>query len=262
VNTPQADLLTGSETQTLTILILLLAALLLLAWLSRQVSLRIQGVTYYLTGSGDLTNVVIFLVLLPGVVLHEGSHWLMARLVGLRTGKFRVWPSKQGDYIGLGSVSVERADIWRESLVGIAPLMVGNMALALIGWRVFAAPALLDALADAHLADAVLVFVEGMRTVDGLVWAYVLFTVGNSMMPSSSDREPFKPVLLYSVLAAMVYVGVGLPLMPVTQLLGWVAPAIEIAVGALLFLIVLDALILALLSPLEWLLRQRVRRLR
>ena len=256
---PASNPLGAPESQTLTILLLLVSSLLALAWLSRMVSLRIQTITYYLTGSGDMSRVIIFLVLLPGVILHESAHWLMARLVGLRTGKFRVWPNKQGDYIGLGSVSVERSDVWRDSLVGIAPLLFGNLVLALIGWRVFATPALFDAMANARPADAVLMFAEGMRTADGLVWAYVIFTVGNSMMPSSSDRTSFKPVLLYSMLAAVVYVGVGLPLTPMTQLLGWVAPAIEIAVGALLFLLVLDVLILVLLWPLERLLHQRIR---
>ncbi len=250
------------ESQTLLILLLLVLSLLALAWLSRMVSLRVQIVVYYLTGSRDMSNVIIFLVLLPGVILHESAHWLTARLVGLRTGKFRVWPRKQGDYLGLGSVSVERSDVWRDSLVGVAPLIFGNLVLALIGWRVFATPALLKSLADARLGDAVVVFVEGMRTADGLVWAYVLFTVGNSMMPSSSDRVSFKPVLLYSLLAAIIYIGVGLPLAPMTQLLGWVAPAIEIAVGALLFLIVLDLIILVVLWPLERVLLQRARQRR
>jgi hypothetical protein len=117
-----------------------------MAALSRAVSLRVQAIIYYLTGSSDLASVGIFLLLLPGVFLHEGAHWLAAQLLGLRTGKFRVWPSKQGDYIGLGSVSVERADIWRESLVGVAPLVAGNLVLALIGWRVFTTPTLLAAL--------------------------------------------------------------------------------------------------------------------
>lgn len=250
------------DTQTLAILLLLLLSLSMLAWLSRQVSLRVQAVTYFLTGWADLANVMIFLLLLPGVILHESSHWLAARALGLRTGKFRVWPTKQGAYIGLGSVSVERADIWRESIVGIAPLLAGNLVLALIGWQVFATPALLDALAAAQPATAIASFFTALRTADGLVWAYLIFTVGNSMMPSSSDREPFKPVLLYTAFAALVYAVIGLPLEPITHLLGWVAPAFEIAIGALLFLIVLDGLILVLLWPLEVLLRHRIRRAR
>lgn len=247
---------TPPDLQLVLMPLLLVAGLLALAVLSRLVSLRVQIVTFYLTRSTDMASVVIFLVLLPGVVLHESAHWLAARVLGLRTGKFRVWPSKQGSHIGLGSVSVERADIWRESLVGLAPLLAGNLVIALIGWMVFATPALLAALAAGEMAATVGHFFAALRTADGLVWAYILFTVGNSMMPSSSDREPFKPVLLYTTFAALIYVIVGLPLAPVTLLLGWLAPAFEITVGALVFLIVLDALVVGVLWPLEWLLRR------
>lgn len=248
------------DTKTLTTLVLLFLSLSVLAWMSRQVSLRVQGVTLYLTGWVDLADVVIFLLLLPGVFVHEGSHWLAARMLGLRTGKFRVWPTKQGAYIGLGSVSVERSDIWRESIVGIAPLLAGNVALAIIGWQVFATPDLLQALAAGEFVLVVTTFFAALRTADGLLWAYVIFTVGNSMIPSSSDREPIKPVVLYTAFAALTYVVIGLPLEPITRLLSWVAPAFGIAIGAQFFLIVLDGLILVFLWPLEILLRQRLRR--
>jgi hypothetical protein len=248
---------TTVDAYTLTIVIALLLGLLVLAALSRAVSLRVQAVIYYLTGSGDLASVGIFLLLLPGVFLHEGAHWLAARLLGLRTGKFRVWPTKQGAYIGLGSVSVERADIWRESLVGIAPLVAGNLVLALIGWRVFATPTLLAALAAGEPAAAISSFGTGLRTADGLAWAYAVFAVGNSMMPSASDREPFKPVLIYTFFAAVIYIVVGLPLAPMAQLLGWIAPAIETSVGALIFLILLDGLVWMALWPLVWVLERR-----
>ncbi|HAJ38003.1 MAG TPA: hypothetical protein DCL15_20215 [Chloroflexi bacterium] len=240
----------------LTILLTLLLSLLAMAALSRAVSLRVQAIIYYLTGSGDLASIGIFLLLLPGVFLHEGAHWLTARLLGLRAGKFRVWPTKQGAYIGLGSVSVERADIWRESLVGVAPLVVGNLVLAWIGWRVFATPTLLATLTAGNLAAAVSSFGAGLHTSDGLAWAYAIFAIGNSMMPSASDREPFKPVLLYALFATVIYVIVGLPLTLLGQLLGWIAPAIEISVGALIFLIVLDGLVWLTLWPIEWLLRR------
>jgi hypothetical protein len=252
--------LTTLDTKTLTTLILLFLNLSALAWLSRQVSLRVQVVTFYATGWRDLADVIIFLLLMPGVFVHEGAHWLAARALGLRTGKFRVWPVKQGEYIGLGSVSVERSDIWRQSMVGIAPLVAGNVVLAIVGWQVFATPALLRTLASGQIAGAATTFFSALRTADGLLWAYVIFTVGNSMMPSSSDREPIKPVLLYTVFAALIYVVIGLPLAPITQLLGWVAPAFEIALSAQFFLIVLNLVILAFLWPLEILLRERIRR--
>lgn len=248
--------MTTVDAYTLTIFLALLLSLLAMAALSRAVSLRVQAIIYYLTGSGDLASIGIFLLLLPGVFLHEGAHWLAARLLGLRAGKFRVWPTKQGAYIGLGSVSVERADIWRESLVGVAPLVAGNLVLALIGWQVFATPTLLTALAAGELAAAFNSFGSGVRTSDGLAWAYAIFAIGNSMMPSASDREPLKPVLLYAFFAALIYGIVGLPLTLLEQLLGWIAPAIEISVGALVFLIVLDGLVWLTLWPIEWLLRR------
>jgi len=236
-------------------IVALAVSLSLLAWVSRQVSLGVQAVTYYLTRSTDLAGVIIFLVLLPGVLLHESAHWLAARAVGLRTGKFRVWPAQQGNYIGLGSVSVERSDIWRESLVGVAPLVAGNLVIALIGWRIFATPELLTALETGQILETVGLFFKALGTADGLVWAYVLFTIGNSMMPSASDREPFMPVILYTAFAALTYVVVGLPLAPVTFLLGWAVPMFEIAIGALIFLLVLDLLIWGALLLIEFPLR-------
>jgi hypothetical protein len=41
------------------------------------------------------------------------------------------------------------------------------------------------------------------------------------------------------------------------QLLGWIAPAIEISVGALIFLMVLDGLVWMALWPLVWVLERR-----
>ena len=87
-------------------LFILAIAMLCLAWLSRQLSVRTQLVVYFATGSLDLATLAIFLLLLPGVFVHELSHWVAAKLLGLRTSKFRVWPKRHKDRIGLGSVSV------------------------------------------------------------------------------------------------------------------------------------------------------------
>ena len=114
---------------TLPTLLVFVLFLLALAWLSRQLSLQIQWLLVLLTRSPDLTMLLLFLLLLPGVIIHEAAHWGMARLLGLKTSKFRVWPKKKGKHIGLGSVSVQRGNLWQDSLVGMAPLIsVGWMA--------------------------------------------------------------------------------------------------------------------------------------
>lgn len=229
---------------TLPTLLVFVLFLLALAWLSRQLSLQIQWLLYVLTRSEDLTMLLLFLLLLPGVIIHEAAHWGMARLLGLKAGKFRVWPKKKGKHIGLGSVSVQRGQLWQDSLVGMAPLIVGSMVVAMIGESVFNARDLSLALGDQRWLDGWHAFQQALQKPDGFLWAYLLFAIGNAMMPSASDREPIKPLLYYTGLAIGVYSLLGLPATPFTQLLNWLAPALQNLTNALIFIVILDSLIL------------------
>lgn len=232
-------------------LLLLAISMLALAWLSGQLSIRTQWVAYHLTGSLDMATLAIFLVLLPGVFVHELSHWLVARLLGLRTSRFRVWPKRHRDGLGLGSVSVQSGGAWRDSAVGMAPLIAGSTLLALVGAMVFQTDLLLDQMEQGRLLNTLGAFFDAMAQPDGLIWAYALFVIGNSMMPSRSDRQPLRLLVLYVVFAALIYFVVGLPIDPITALLGWLIPAIQVLVGALLFVILLDVVVVSVLFVLE-----------
>ena len=221
--------------------------LLLLAWLSRQISLNIQFPFYKLTRSQNSATLTIFLLFLPGVFIHELAHWAVARLVGLKTGKFRVWPKRQGKYIGLGSVSVESRDPIRDSLVGVAPLLIGTTLVTLIGQFIFDTASVSSQLAAGNWLAAVIDFRRALNQPSGLIWAYFLFTIANAMMPSASDREPLMPVLAYSALAIVAYIILGLPLQGAAAMMQWLAPTLSNLSSALLFVIVLDIIILAIL---------------
>ncbi len=56
--------------------------LLLLAWLSRQVSIQLQIVVYYLSRSVDAPTVALFLIFLPGVIIHEEPTGLLRACLG------------------------------------------------------------------------------------------------------------------------------------------------------------------------------------
>jgi hypothetical protein len=221
--------------------------LLILAWFSRQISLHIQFPFYTLTRSQNSATLAIFLLFLPGVFIHEGAHWVVARLLGLKTGKFRVWPKRQGKYIGLGSVSVESRDPIRDSLVGIAPLVVGTVLVTIIGHIIFETPRVSAYLAEGNWLGAVIAFRLALNQPSGLVWAYLLFTIANAMMPSASDREPLMPVLLYGLLAIAAYIILGMPLQGAAAVMQWLAPVLSNLSSALIFVIVLDVIILAIL---------------
>ena len=239
------------------LLLLLALALMALAWLSRQVSQRVQLVVYFTTHSERLTTFSLFLVLLPGIFVHESAHWLTAKLLGLRTGKFRVWPKVQGKTIGLGSVNVQRGSLWQDSLVGMAPLIAGTALIALIGYQIFAADQLSAIVAQGRWGDWLLAFWEALGTADGALWAYLLFTIANAMMPSPSDREPVKPLLIYLAIIISVYLLLGLPLKPFAAALAWLTPTLELVTSALLFTIVLDGLVVGVLWTVELFIRPR-----
>ena len=234
--------------------------MILLYLLSRQVCLQIQSVIYLVTRSIDMATVGLFLVLLPGIFIHESAHWLMARSLGLRTGKFRVWPKRQGKMIGMGQVTVERGGLWRDSLVGLAPLLVGSVLVALIGRHIFSANQLTTLLYTGEINSSFRLLISAMQTADSALWAYLLFAVANAMMPSASDREPLIPLLLYLALAVTVYIFLGMPLAPFSAALDWLLPSLQNLTSGLLFTVLLDVIVLAILYLLIALFAPRRRR--
>lgn len=238
-------------------LLALAVTIFVLAFLSRQISLRIQTIMLHLTHSPDMAMVTVFLLFLPGIVAHELSHWVVAKLLGLKPSRFRVWPQRQGNYIGLGSVSIHSGGIALDSLVGLAPLMTGTLVVAWIGYQVFASNQLLTVVTQGQWPRVATVFLQAIGARDGALWAYLVFAVANSMMPSSSDRQPVLPLLLYLAFVALIYFVVGLPGDVFATLLSRAAPFFQIVTGALVFTILLDILVLVVLLPLEFLLAGR-----
>ena len=221
--------------------------LLLLAWLSRQLSLHIQLLLHFITHNGDLTVILLFLLLLPGVVIHEAAHWITAYALGLKPSKFRVWPQKQRQHIGLGSVSVKGGRLWQESIVGMAPLIVGSTLIALIAEHIFDAQQFSLALGEQRWLESITVFQQSFLAPDGILWAYLLFAIANAMMPSASDRQPIRPLFFMATLVVGLYLLLGLPATPFTLLLTSLAPMLHNITNAFIFTIVLDLTILGII---------------
>jgi hypothetical protein len=237
---------------TLTTFVLFALLLLLLAWMSRQIGLLIQENVYRITRSPDLAMVILFIVYLPGILVHESAHWLMAKVLGLKTGKFRVWPRKQGRQIGMGSVSVARGGTIADSAVGLAPLIIGSILVALIGTQIFQTEQI-SSIWQTRNWNAILGQWQTALTSnpDGLLWSYLLFAVANAMLPSSSDREPLKSLLLYILIFGGIYFLIDRSGQVFLQIAAWLVPSIQILVSAFLFIAILDVVVLALLYTLR-----------
>ena len=206
------------------------AALGLLLLVERWIHRHLQGVMLLLTGSPEIALVLYALPLLPGIILHELSHAVAALLLGARVGRISIRPKLIGQRVQLGFVPVEKTDALRASLVGLAPLLVGSGFILLIGYAVFDIGVLGSALVAGDWSG-VLDGLAGMLAVPDIwVWAYFVFAVGNTMLPSRADRQAWLPVLLFLLVAFVLVWVAGLgPVVvsklaePLTVALHWLA---------------------------------------
>jgi len=223
------------------------ASLALLAPMTRWFAARVQSLVLLLTASPTAALYVHFIVLLPGVALHEFSHWLSARLLGVRTGKVSLAPkARKGGAAQFGAVQLARADPLRESLIGLAPLLAGTAAvLALAHWRFGLDSSL--ALDPARLAGQL---AQIGRARDTWLWVYLAAAIANAMWPSASDRRAW-PVV-------GAYLGVGFILLALMGALEKTPPGVTAFAAArardLAFAFTLTILLDIALGALLWLL--------
>lgn len=175
--------------------------------IQRRLHLELQAVFFLITRRVDVSLILVSILFLPGVVLHEVSHYLTAAMLGVPTGKFSLIPRPiRNGRLQLGFVETAKTDIVRDALIGVAPLIAGSIFIA------FVSISKLDLLSLGEVfegGESTNIF----RTMSGLytrpdfwLWFYLAFVVSSTMMPSSSDRRAWLPV----VLTAVILLGLGL----------------------------------------------------
>ncbi|MGH2542941.1 MAG: hypothetical protein ACRDIB_09100 [Ardenticatenaceae bacterium] len=229
-------------------------ALVVAQWLVTQV---VIGFFFRITHNPALAMLTYALIVWPGTVLHELAHWVVARLLGVRARLPYLLPSgmdKQGRMV-LGHVVVQRSDVIRRALIGVAPFVVGSATVALLAHRAFALPIpAINATGIGGLATLVAALPAIWQTPNAWLYLYLLFSFANGMMPSPSDREAWPVVLLFALLiAALIFLFVGVPQVPASVARGalraaaWLTFAFSVTV-------LLNAALLLLVWPLERLL--------
>lgn len=175
-----------------------------LALAQRALHREIQAVFLLLTRHPTLTQLLFALLFLPGIFLHEGSHFLTAKLLGVRTGRFSIVPQAQPDgKLRLGYVEAASGGILRDALIGLAPLISGCLFIAYAAiYRMHLLP-----LWDMLRAGQFSLFWLGMQLLprvsnDFWLWFYLTMVVSSTMLPSASDRQAWLPVGILLVLLA------------------------------------------------------------
>ena len=185
-------------------------ALPILLLMQRWIHTHLHGISLLLMGQPERAVILYAIVLFPGVLLHELSHWLMATLLGVRTGSFSLLPRRQADgSVQLGYVEYYKSSTlgaFRESLIGGAPLVTGTAVILLIGFRIFGVTDLTAAIQSGDVDTLITALSQVFAVPDFLVWLYLLFAVSNAMMPSRSDRRAWPALILTLIVIAIALV--------------------------------------------------------
>jgi hypothetical protein len=195
----------------MSVLFWLIVSFLIMYPLKRWISAHVQGVAFLLTGNPRVAMWVYWVLFLPGTALHEFSHWLTAKLLLVKTSSFSLWPKpKKGGELQMGAVQIEATDPIRHSLIGLAPLIFGSLAVLLIGQFRLGLGQLGQALFSGDLAVIGQALAQILAVPDVWLWFYLVFAISNAMLPSSSDRELWRTTLIYLGLALTLAIGLGL----------------------------------------------------
>jgi len=166
---------------------------------------RLAELLGFRSGGAGLSRVAFYLLVLPGVTLHEAAHYLACLLTGTRVSRFvPFWPQRSASgRLLLGYVRHERRPFPVEAMIGLAPILLNPLGVLVV-------TALLTPLTFAQVTDPQfevvneVVLTSGFLTGSPLVaatWIYLSLSFALGSVPSRAD--------LSSVPAALIFFGVG-----------------------------------------------------
>jgi len=182
-----------------------LVGFLLVFLLIRWINSHMQGLFFLLGADEDSIIYLQFALFFPGIFIHELSHWLVATLSGVRTLGFSVWPEKKGKgRVQYGSVRIVQTDFVRSSLIGLAPLVGASLLIIVIGRYALGTETLRLVVASGNWGGLWSAVSGAARAPDFWLWFYLIFAISNAMFPSQSDRESWKPLIIYATIAGVL----------------------------------------------------------
>jgi hypothetical protein len=227
-------------------------------YLQRFLQREIQSIFLLITRQPDISTALFSLLFLPGVLLHETSHFLMAKVLGVRTGRFSIIPRKiEGGRIQLGYVETAQTDHFRDGLIGAAPLIAGGLFVAFAGIHRLGLDTIWVTIIQGQLSGINQAIKSIVVSPDFWIWFYLVFTVSSTMMPSASDRRAWTPLIftILGLLVLILLIGIG------PWLLTNFGKAFLTALNAITLVFGITVLIHIVLLPPTWLVRKIISRI-
>lgn len=160
--------------------------LIILYLLSRKIINLFAQLFFKLTRSKKITVYLLAFLFLPGTLLHELSHWIMAKILFVSTGKISLWPQATAGNIKFGSITMQKPDVVRRLLIGTAPIYVGVGIMLVIFY-----------------------FSSKYNLFNSSIWTILLgllvFEIGNTMYSSKKDMEGSLGFIIISVIIGIIF---------------------------------------------------------
>lgn len=162
-------------------LALFVILIIILSTLRSRLVYELANTSLLVFGSTKPGIAIYSLLVLPGTIIHELSHWIVAELLLVRTGEITIFPEESH----LGSVSTAKSDPFRGFLIGLAPFITGLIILMILG-QLFS------------LGWGSYVWWQLVLIIYGIV------VMGNSMMISESDRRTWPIIIVFCLLISIL----------------------------------------------------------
>lgn len=164
------------------LLLIFIILIVILSLMRTRLVFELSGTSLLLFGDTKPGIVFYSIFFLPGTIIHELSHWLVAEILQVRTGAITIFPDLEdagdGHTQRLGSVATARSDPFRGFLIGLAPFLTGLAILAVLG-RLLA------------MGWGIYLWWQLALIIYGIM------VIGNSMMISESDRRTWPFIIIF-----------------------------------------------------------------
>ncbi len=147
--------------------LLFIIEFILLFFLAKKLIKSLFLLLFRITRSQNVVINALAVIFLPGTIIHELAHLLVAGIMLVPVGEISVLPEVEGNGVKLGSVQIGKVDPFRLTIIGVAPVLVGMVLI--FGILYFGQ-------SSSHLA--------WWQIALGL---YLIFEISNTMFSSKKD---------------------------------------------------------------------------
>jgi hypothetical protein len=192
---------------------LMLAAVIIpLVYVEKWIHAHLYGVGWLVTNDKKGATALYYVLLFPGVLVHEFTQYLVAGALNVKIKRVIAWPQAQNDgTLRLDFVQIKNANRVQAAIIGAAPLFSGLALVWLISSRVLNLDNVVNAIGTGNLDTIGAALRDAASAPDFLLWLYVIFTISNAMLPTPADRQGW-PLLIGAfvvVIGFLVLIGVG-----------------------------------------------------